>query len=200
MLWTMRTNKEIEQIADDVLTQYLKKGGSYKAFEQIMADKNIKFREIKADSTAFVGALTKANNGQFYIMVNNSIDNSGRKNFTIAHELGHYFLSHSLKQGTFYCFDNQIAEDVIYKDPIEQEANYFATCFLMPEQKIKSAFLSILKYSKKAKIKDFLHVKNDYTFGIWKGIKDDLMKRYGVSEASLRFRLQQLKLVKFEFV
>lgn len=196
----MRTNKEIEQIADDVLTQYLKKGGSYKAFEQIMADKNIKFREIKADSTAFVGALTKANNGQFYIMVNNSIDNSGRKNFTIAHELGHYFLSHTLKQGSFICQNNQIVEEGIYKDPIEQEANHFATCFLMPEQKIKSAFLSILQYSKKAKIKDFLHVKNDYTFGIWKGIKNDLMKRYGVSEAALRFRLQQLKLAKFEFV
>lgn len=196
----MRTNKEIEQIANDVLEKYLKKGGSYKIFEQIMADKNIKFREVKADSTAFVGALTTANNGQVYIMVNNSIDNFGRKNFTIAHELGHYFLSHSLKQGTFYCFDNQIVEEGIYKDPIEQEANHFATCFLMPEQKIKSAFLSMLLYSKKAKIKDYLHVKNDYTFGIWKGIKDDLMKRYGVSEAALRFRLQQLNLAKFEFV
>lgn len=196
----MRTNNEIEQIAKDVLVQYLKKGGSYKIFDQIMKDKNIKFRDLSTDNSAFVGALTKGNNGQTYIMVNNSIENSGRKNFTIAHELGHYFLSHSLKQGVFICLNNQIVEEGADKDPIEQEANHFATCFLMPEQKIKSAFLSMLQYSKKAKIKDYLHVKNDYTFGIWKGIKDDLMKRYGVSEAALRFRLQQLNLAKFEFV
>jgi Zn-dependent peptidase ImmA (M78 family) len=136
----MRTNKEIEQMADDVLAQYLKKGGSYKIFEQIMADKNIKFREIQADSTAFVGALTKGNNGQTYIMVNNSIENNGRKNFTIAHELGHYFLSHSLKQGTFICQNNQIVEEGVYKDPIEQEANYFATCFFNARAKNQKCF------------------------------------------------------------
>ena len=69
----------------------------------------------------------------------------------------------------------------------------------MPKEKVKSAFLNILFYSRKAKIKDFLHVKNDYTFGIWKPIKDELTKRYGVSETALRFRLQQLNLAKFEF-
>lgn len=195
----MKTNKEIEQIAEGVLAQYPKKGGSYKLFDQILNDKSIKFRELSTDNAAFIGALTKGNNGQTYIMVNKSIENSGRKNFTIAHELGHYFLSHSLTQGRVYCLDNQIVEDDVFNDPIEQEANHFATCFLMPEQKIKSAFLSMLAYSRKAKIKDFLHVKNDYTFGIWKGIKEDLMKRYGVSEAALRFRLQQLNLAKFEF-
>lgn len=196
----MKTNKEIEQIVDDVLAQYLKKGGSYKLFEQIMNDKSIKFRELSTDNAMFIGALTKGNNGQTYIMVNNSIANSGRKNFTIAHELGHYFLSHSLTQGRIYCLNDQIVEEGVFNDPIEQEANHFASCFLMPEGKIKSAFLSMLFHSRKAKIKDFLLVKNDYTFGIWKTIKEDLTKRYGVSEAALRFRLQQLNLAKFEFV
>lgn len=195
----MKTNKEIEQIAEDVLAQYPKKGGSYKLFDQILNDKSIKFRELSTDNAALIGVLTKGNNGQTYIMVNKSIENSGRKNFTIAHELGHYFLSHSLTQGRVYCLDNQIVEEGVFNDPIEQEANHFATCFLMPEEKIKSAFLSMLFHSRKAKIKDFLLVKNDYTFGIWKGIKEDLMKRYGVSEAALRFRLQQLNLAKFEF-
>lgn len=196
----MKTNKEIEQIAEDILAHYLKKGGSYKLFDQILNDKSIKFRELSTDNPAFIGALTKGNNGQTYIMVNKSIDNSGRKNFTIAHELGHYFLSHSLKQGSFFCQNKQIVEEGVFNDPIEQEANHFASCFLMPEDKIKSAFLFILKNSRKAKRKDFLLVTNDYSFGIWKGIKEDLTKRYGVSEAALRFRLQQLNLAKFDFV
>jgi hypothetical protein len=72
--------------------------------------------------------------------------------------------------------------------------------FVMPEIKIRSAFLSMLSNSRRAKIKDYLHVQNDWTFGIWCGIKGDLMKRYGVSEAALRYRLQQLNLAKFEFI
>lgn len=195
----MKTNKEIEQIAEGVLAQYPKKGGSYKLFDQILNDKTIKFRELSTDNAALIGVLTKGNNGQTYIMVNHSIENIGRKNFTIAHELGHYFLSHSLTQGRVYCLDSQIVEEGVFHDPIEQEANHFASCFLMPEEKIKSAFLSILLHSRKAKRKDFLLVTNDYSFGIWKGIKDELTKRYGVSEAALRFRLQQLNLAKFDF-
>ena len=195
----MKTNEEIEQIAQDVLAKYVKRGGGYKAFPQIIKGEGIKLKEVVASTKKFIGALTKGNNGQVYIMVNSNIDNIGRKNFTIAHELGHYFLSHQLKQNAFYCSDNEIVEEGAWKDPIEQEANYFASCFLMPEQKVKTAFLNMLANSKKTKIKDFLLVKNDATYSTWIGIKEELTKRYGVSEAALRYRLQGLQLAKFEF-
>ena len=103
-----------------------------------------------------------------------------------------------MKQNTFYCSKNEIVEEGLWKDPIEQEANYFASCLLMPEEKVKNAFLGMLRRSRKATIKDFLHIKSDWTFGIWVHIRDELTKRYGVSEAALRYRLQQLKLAKFE--
>lgn len=193
------TNSEIQSVADAILAKYLKKGNSHKILSDIMQAENIKFREINSANHNFVGALTKANSGQFYIMVNGAIDNVGRKNFTIAHELGHYFLSHHLTTNAFYCCEDEIVEESLTANSIEAEANYFASCFLMPEAKIKSAFLAILSRSRKAKIKDFLHVKNDFTFSIWCGIRGDLMKRYGVSEAALRYRLKQLKLAKFDF-
>lgn len=199
MLWTKMTNREIEQVVNEVLTKYLKKGGSHKILNEIMATEGIKFREISSANNDFVGVLTNANNGQPYIMVNSTIDNDGRKHFTVAHELGHYFLSHQLTQNSFYCLNKEIVEEGVWQNPIEQEANYFASCFLMPEQKIKSAFVCMLQNSRKAKIKDYLYVKNDYTFSIWCGIRDDLIKRYGVSEAALRYRLQRLNLAKFEF-
>ncbi|MBS1780767.1 MAG: ImmA/IrrE family metallo-endopeptidase [Bacteroidetes bacterium] len=195
----MKTNKEIEQIAGDVLAKYAKRGGSYKVFGEVMQGEKIKFKELTAGSTEFIGALTKGNNGQVYVMVNGTIDNIGRKNFTIAHELGHYFLSHQLKQNSFYCSDKVIVEEGSWNDPIEQEANYFASCFLMPEQKVKPAFLTMLANSRKTQVKDFLLVKKD-TFSVWAGIKEELTKRYGVSEAALRFRLQGLGVAKFEFV
>ena len=192
-------NRAIEQIADELLAKYVKRGGVYKVFNEIMAAEGIKFRKISSLNINFVGALTKYTNGQSYIMVNSSIDNDGRKHFTIAHELGHYFLSHQLTQNLFYCLEEEIVEEGTWRNPIEQEANYFASYFLMPTQKITNAFLAILQNSRKTKMKDFLHVENNYTFGIWCGIRDTLAKRYGVSEAALRYRLNQLKLAKFNF-
>lgn len=198
MQWMMKTNEEIEHIAGEVLAKYVKRGGSYKAFGEVMNCEGIKFKEVATGTDEFIGALTKSNNGQVYIMVNSAIDNIGRKNFTIAHELGHYFLSHQLKQNNFYCSEKVIVEEGSWNDPIEQEANYFASCFLMPEQKVKTAFLSMLANSRKTNIKDFLLVTKD-TYKVWAGIKDELTKRYGVSEAALRFRLKGLGVAEFEF-
>lgn len=195
----MKTNSEIAHIAKEILAKYVKRGGVYKVFQEIMEAEGIKFREVPSANNNFVGALTKGNNGQTYIVINRAIDNESRKHFTIAHELGHYFLSHQLKQNTFYCSKNEIVKEGLWKDPIEQEANYFASCLLMPEEKVKNAFLAMLATSRKATVKDYLNVTSDGTFGVWVHIRDELTKRYGVSEAALRYRLQQLKLAKFEF-
>ena len=192
----MMTNEQIRMKADDVLSKYVSRGGAYKKFDSIMSAENIKFKAITTKDN-FLGIFTHANNGQSYIMVNDDITNDGRRHFTIAHELGHYFLCHELKNGQ--CFDSDILEDGTAVDALEREANYFASCLLMPESKIKPAFLSMLQHSHKAKIKDFLHVQNNYTWGIWCGFRDDLMKRYGVSETALRCRLFDLGLAKFKF-
>lgn len=192
----MMTNEQIKIKADEVLNKYVPRGGAYKKFDIIMSAENIKFRSIAAKDN-FLGIFTHANNGQAYIMVNDNITNAGRRHFTIAHELGHYFLCHELKNGQ--CFDADILEDDTAVDAIEREANYFASCLLMPESKIKSAFLSMLQRSRKAKIKDFLHVQSNYTWGIWCGFRDDLMNRFGVSESALRYRLSNLALAKFTF-
>lgn len=189
------TNDQIKTKADEVLNKYVQRGGAYKKFNSIMSAENIKFKSITTKD-GFLGIFTHANNGQAYIMVNNNISIDGRRNFTIAHELGHYFLCHQLKDAQ--CFDSDIFEDGTAIDTIEREANYFASCLLMPESKIKPAFLSMLQRSHKTKIKDFLHVKSS-TWGIWCGFRDDFMKRYGVSETALRYRLSDLGLVRFSF-
>lgn len=193
------TNKEIEEKAAQVYAKYVPSGNSHKQLMNIIKAEKIKLREVPSENAAFVGALTSGNSGQLYIMVNQGINNIGRRNFTIAHELGHYFLSHQLQSNTFYCCEDEIVEESQTIAPVESEANYFADCLLMPEDKVKSAFLGMLRNSRKAKDKYFLHVKNDYTFSIWCGVRQSLTKRYGVSEAALRYRLRQLGLAKFEF-
>lgn len=190
------TNEQIRIKADEVLNKYVPRGAVYKKFDIIMCSENIKFKSI-ATKDNFLGIFTHANNGQAYIMVNDSISNDGRRNFTIAHELGHYFLCHELKNGQ--CFDANILEDGTDIDSIEREANYFASCLLMPENKLKPAFLKMLQRSHRAKVKHYLHVQNNFTWGIWCSIKSELLKRYGVSETALRYRLSDLGLAKFSF-
>lgn len=190
------TNEQIKIKAGEVLNKYIPRGGAYKNFDSIMSGENIKFKSV-ATKDSFLGIFTHANNGQAYIMVNDNITNDGRRNFTIAHELGHYFLCHELKNGQ--CFDADILEDGTAVDAIEREANYFASCLLMPESKVRSAFLSMLQHSRKAKVKNFLNVRNDVTWGVWCGIGSELKKRYGVSEAALRYRLSSLELARFSF-
>ena len=191
------TNSEVEFAALEVFNKYIQRGGSHKQLFNIMQKEGIKFREVASLNANFVGALTFGNNKP-YIMINQGIGNNGRRNFTIAHELGHYFLNHKLHSSSFFCQEDNIVEDSDISIRIEQEANYFASCFLMPRQKITSAFLAIIKRSKKADVRNFLPVNNK-TFGVWRGIRDNFIRRFGVSEAALRYRLIGLQLARFEF-
>jgi len=192
------TNNEIEQISNTLFQKYVNRGGSYKQFSKILEKESIKFREINSSNVKYLGTLTFGNNNQPYIMINQNIPNTGRKNFTIAHELGHFFLNHKSNSSSFECFEDDITEDKQATKNIEHEANYFASCFLMPEQKVVSTFRGMLKYSKRTTNNYFLFV-NKENYGIWRNICDNLTKRFGISEAALRYRLINLKLVEFDF-
>lgn len=65
------------------------------------------------------------------IRVSDEISHEGRRRFAIAHEIGHWRLHRSYSQ-IFAC----TSEDMVArykKDPIEAEANSFASALLMPE-------------------------------------------------------------------
>jgi Zn-dependent peptidase ImmA (M78 family)/transcriptional regulator with XRE-family HTH domain len=64
-------------------------------------------------------------NDRPYIILNNKIDSAVRRRFTLAHELGHILLHSKLEKGHL---NNSSANK-----EIEREANYFASCLLMPE-------------------------------------------------------------------
>lgn len=77
----------------------------------------------------FEGALIKA--GGWGILFNTNVS-QGRKNFTLAHEFGHYLLHRHLVESGFRCdyatmrsWGSDVAQ-------IEQEANIFASYLLMP--------------------------------------------------------------------
>jgi len=66
------------------------------------------------------------------IAIDENIKESGRKNFTIAHELGH-FVCHRALRNKFSCQENDIFGSQGGK-LLEREANSFAAEILMPER------------------------------------------------------------------
>lgn len=68
---------------------------------------------------------------QFYILYSTVIENEGFQRFSIAHELGHYFLEGHIDQlmaNNFHESRAGFASD----DPLEREADRFAAALLMP--------------------------------------------------------------------
>lgn len=79
--------------------------------------------------------------GDFHIYMNldKSPENSARSRFTFAHELGHYFIDEhriALEAGltpSHPSYTNFQSENIV-----EKEADYFASCLLMPEDRFKA--------------------------------------------------------------
>jgi len=89
---------------------------------------------------AFDG-LIEVENGNFHIFINIKQDGNidhARPRFTFAHELGHYFIDEHRQA----LLDGRTPSHPSYtnfasKNPIEMEADYFASCLLLPETRVR---------------------------------------------------------------
>lgn len=108
----------------------------------------------------------------------NSFHSDNRKRFTIAHELGHYFLH---QDDTFMDDDEDVVE---YRhssnqgDKKEVEANQFAAALLMPKNFLKKHFDSLREF----------HTDIDEIVLL-------LSEKYEVSKDAMRYRLMNLHLL-----
>jgi len=93
----------------------------------------------KLGGSGVSGCLCSAGN-QFSIFYNDSIASGGFRRFTVAHELGHYFLDGHYKH-IFADGKSRHVSEVSYSsdDPFEREADAFAAALLMPPMLFKSA-------------------------------------------------------------
>jgi len=87
------------------------------------------------------------------VYVNSNIDDVGRLNFTAAHELGHVCM-HIMNnvQTSFECSAKQMSSS--FNDPIEKEANGFASGLLMPKHLINSLTDHDINWENIKRIKD----------------------------------------------
>jgi len=130
--------------------------------------------------------------------------NRGREKFTLAHELSHYFLSHGDYLVREYCdesdftIDRRTALEGADISRLEYQANFFASCLLMPrhhflnEFHAASARFGIINRGFGALYVDTqpCNLQN------LKLVTMALAKKFGVSKAAVRIRLATLGLLR----
>lgn len=156
-----------EERAEEILTKY--SGGNI-PINVLEIAKRATVLVKYAPSTKFSGLLYRKDNTAF--MAISSSESNVRQRFTIAHELGHFFL-HPQKD-TFVEFRDN--EKNIARGIKEVQANQFAAALLMPKRPIER------------------DVQNFKETGITKSAAEFLAKKYYVSEEAMTFRLMNLNL------
>lgn len=125
---------DIADLAEDIGRRFLVKGKVN--LEKIAKSKGIQFIKNSYENY-FVGELIHYAR-KFYIILNTdqlSKSENGRVRFTIAHELGHYFIDghrSKLSKGESLSFDGSLSDKECKK--IEMAANHFAAHLLMPKE------------------------------------------------------------------
>ena len=138
------------------------------------------------------------------VVFKQEVPNKGRERFTIAHELAHHLLGHSTFLYRDSCeetdFDaNQLGliegTDVAR---LEFQANFFASCLLMPQSRILEDFRRLLKMLDIPN-KGFGELYVDDQFcnrHAYEIMTKELMQRYGVSRSAITIRLTSLGLLR----
>ncbi len=103
--------------------------------EDICRKKGIHYSDETDLPAGYWGALVREN-GEFVILVSASCPTAGNRRFSASHELGHYHLDGHLaallSSGTHYSGPPHTATN-----PLELEANVFASELLMPEPLVR---------------------------------------------------------------
>ncbi len=133
----VKNRLKIKKLAEYIALQFDEK---ITPLEKIATDENLDVFYDNYESNTFDG-MTIYDNRKFYIHINSYSGNradTDRGRFTLAHELGHYFIdTHriGLKNGLLEPHPS-LTNKVQYFS-IEREADYFAACLLMPEERFR---------------------------------------------------------------
>lgn len=136
----IRSKLSIKELAETIALEYQEK---VTPLDEILNDEGLAVFYDGYGKDTFDG-MTFYDNGKFFIHLNTDLGNkpnSARGRFTLAHELGHYYIdSHrlGLKNGLLKPHPSKTNQKQFYQ--IEREADFFASCLLMPQKKFAKDF------------------------------------------------------------
>lgn len=171
---------EICNKAEELAQRYNPQGLSPFPYKGIQEDKK-DFAIFSVDAADEIsGAISYIKDEQIFKIIININKSKTRQNFTIAHELGHYFLHPDVIKGEDVLIDGEGFLDgstILYRldnptrNILETEANNFAASLLMPTTLVIRA---------------------------WNTMKDigELAKLFSVSPTAMSIRLERLGLTR----
>lgn len=137
--------------------------------------------EEKYSNEAIVGKISINENSSVNIFINlNENDLASRKRFTIAHELGHFFLHLNEKNNLFKDSTKTMSRTESYWDPVEAQANDFAARLLMPIELIIKEAKKLI--SQDQDIDEDLFIKS-------------LANIFNVSQKAMTYRLKNIGII-----
>lgn len=123
-----------------------------------------------------------------------------RVRFTLAHELGHFALKHHKFMAQESCheedFDTDIIKTVDLKDVrrMEWQANFFASCLLLPKEQFERAFFKqVLQHELSDRGYGLLYLDDQRcNIDTFYKVTEPLMNMFRVSRSTIKLRLLKL--------
>ena len=196
------SKENINTIGNKILDDYYEFNGtkqfSIELFKSYLSSKyGLTFEIINSECESLGSFIPHENK----ICLNKNILNTSKYSFTLFHEISHFFLHKDIlvNKNIYDCFSdsefNFIQSRYVLNNPknwIEWQANYLASCLLLPEKNLKKI---ILEWQTKEGIRNkgtiFLD-KQKVNKKSFAEITDIACKHFEVSKTVLKYRLIEL--------
>lgn len=193
----LKRKEEVEHLVIDILENYKIYHNPGKELKKILDGEGIIFVEYSEWPDSTCGKIMYINDDPTIFC--NSNHPERRQAFTIAHELGHYFLNHLMdNEPEIICLERdfeRLDSSTDLRKEREVEANFFASCLLLPLNLLQPCFKAFLSWNGRT---DLLYVDaqkcniEDYKVCI-----RFLQNEFLASEAAIRYRLINLGWLDF---
>lgn len=178
---------ELDQFAMDVLSKYGIIKNPAKHLGEITKGENISVLAHEGWKLELCGKIMYIDGDP--VIFYNADHNHRMINFTIAHELGHYFLKHlENEKSEIVCINRDLQKSDDSRDKREVEANFFASCLLMPFNLVQPVFKDFMEWNRR--YNGVLYVdKQPSNFADYKACIMRMQVHFYVSQTVIRYRL-----------
>lgn len=182
---------DFEILANEILSSYKITEKPFKQISKICKAEGIKLRS--ANLSESVDGLFANIDEQKFIFYNSNKPVQ-RSVFTKAHELGHYFLKHTLDKEILTCSNTGSNSKT---NSQEWQADQFAVYFLMPKELMFKHYVEICELQNRTIGRPLYVDRQPWNYADWKNTCTHFGLELGVSKEALRYRLEDLGLLRW---
>lgn len=188
---------QIEQLAMQILSRYHIRENPGNHLREITDGEGITLIDYHDWSVTECGRILIVDGEP--VIFYNAMHTKEMQAFTIAHELGHYYLKHLVNEEVEIICINRDFERMDDSDDQklerEVEANHFAACLLLPLNQLAPVFDTFMQRSNRRHVL-YVDTQQD-NFLAYKRCIYTIQMYFLVSETAIRFRLINLGWMKF---